>query len=63
MLLKQSNKNTKKHMQKSGAKPESFGRRLWFSSHFKSFLVQGLIEHLVFSVLLIALYAFFFKSL
>lgn len=44
----------KKHMQKSGANPEGFGRWLWFGSHFKSFLLQGLIEHLVFSALLIA---------
>ena len=44
----------KKQMQKSSANPEGFGRWLWFGSHFKSFLVQGLIEHLVFSALLIA---------
>lgn len=47
-------KDKKKHMQKSGANPEGFGRWLWFGSHFKSFLLQGLIEHLVFSALLIA---------
>ena len=51
---KATKRQKKKHMQKSGANPEGFGRWLWFGSHFKSFLVQGLIEHLVFSALLIA---------